>query len=63
MKASELRNKDVAALHKDLGDLLDERMTLRMQGRAEQAKQSHRFGQISRDIARVKTVLREKRAG
>lgn len=63
MKADELRAKDAAELMTQLEDLLNEKLELSLKGRGQQTKNSHRFGQIRRDIARVKTVLREKHSG
>ncbi len=60
MKASELREKDVAELNTELTGLLREQFNLRMQKGTGQLSQSHRVGQVRRDIARVKTILKEK---
>ena len=60
MKASELRDKNTEDLIQNLTEKLDEKMKLHMQGRGQQSKQSHKFKQVARDIARIKTVLREK---
>ena len=57
MKTSELRAKDVAALEKEVADLLRAHFGLRMQ-RATQALTNHsQLGKTRRDIARAKTVL------
>lgn len=60
MKAKELREKDVTSLMESLEKLLDERQELHVKGKGQQTKESHRFGQVAADIARIKTVLREK---
>ena len=60
MKASELREKSVADLEKDLLSLREEQFRLRMQKSTGQLAQSHLLQQNQRDIARVKTVLTEK---
>jgi large subunit ribosomal protein L29 len=62
MKASELREKSVADLRKELVELRREQFNLRMQRGVGQAPRSDRFGRVRRDIARVKTVINEKRA-
>ena len=60
MKASELREKNVDELKTELTGLLREQFNLRMQKGTGQLSQSHRVGQVRRDIARVKTILSEK---
>ena len=60
MKASELRDKSVEDLNKDLLSLREEQFKLRMQKSTGQLGQSHLLKQNQRDIARVKTVLTEK---
>jgi large subunit ribosomal protein L29 len=63
MKASELRTKDVAALEKEVSDLLKAHFGLRMQKATQQLTNHTQLGRIRRDIARVRTVLAEKKAG
>jgi large subunit ribosomal protein L29 len=60
MKASELHEKSVEDLGKDLLTLREEQFKLRMQKSTGQLGQSHLLQQNQRDIARVKTVLTEK---
>ncbi len=60
MKASELREKSVEDLNKDLLTLREEQFKLRMQKSTGQLGQSHLLRQNQRDIARVKTVLTQK---
>jgi large subunit ribosomal protein L29 len=63
MKTSELRAKDVAALEKEVADLLRAHFGLRMQ-KATQALTNHStLRKTRRDIARVKTILTEKKKG
>ena len=62
MKASELRDKSEAELKESLLKLLRDQFNLRMQKGSGQLGQSHLLGQTRRDIARVRTVLREKQA-
>ena len=61
MKASELRTKDVAALEKEIGDLLKAHFGLRMQKATQSLTNNAQLGKTRRDIARVKTVLAEKK--
>ncbi len=64
MKASELRTKDVKELQEQLLALRQEQVNLRIQKALGQLSRPHRFQEIRRDIARIKTVLNEKaRAG
>ncbi|MCU7373965.1 50S ribosomal protein L29 [Paucibacter sp. O1-1] len=63
MKASELRGKDVAALEKEVTDLLKAHFGLRMQKATQQLTNHTVLGNTRRDIARVKTVLAEKKKG
>jgi len=60
MKASDLREKSEAELKDELMKLLKEQFNLRMQKATGQLGQSHLLGTTRRDIARVRTVLREK---
>ncbi len=64
MKASELRQKTIAELQEELRERLREQFNLRMQKGAGQLTQTHRLAQVRRDIARIYTVINEKkRAG
>ena len=60
MKASEMREKSVDELNGELKSLLREQFNMRMQRGIGQMNQAHRFKEVRRDIARVKTVLGEK---
>ena len=60
MKASELKEKSVEELNKELLDLTREQFNLRMQKGTGQLSQPHRMKSVRRDIARVKTILNEK---
>jgi large subunit ribosomal protein L29 len=62
MKASELRSMDDKALAAKLLELRKEQFNLRMQKASGQLGQSHLLKEARREIARVKTVLKEKRA-
>ncbi|RMG58012.1 MAG: 50S ribosomal protein L29 [Gammaproteobacteria bacterium] len=63
MKASELRQKSIEELNKELLDQLKAQMNLRLQNATGQLSQVHQFKQIRRDIARIKTIIREKQSG
>lgn len=60
MKASELQDKSEAELKDELMRLLKEQFNLRMQKASGQLGQTHLLGSTRRDIARVRTVLRQK---
>jgi len=61
MKASELRTKDVAALEKEVSDLLKAHFGLRMQRATQQLTNHTQLGKTRRDVARVKTIIAEKK--
>lgn len=61
MKASEFRQKDDKALQAELLELTRERFNLRMQNGSGQLATPHRLREVSRDIARVKTILNERK--
>ncbi len=60
MDANTLRGMDDAALKKQLDDLYQELFNLRFQRAAGQQPNFNRLTQVKRDIARVKTVQRER---
>jgi large subunit ribosomal protein L29 len=60
MKASELRNKDQAALQQELNELLKAQFGLRMQKGTQQLTNTAQLRKVRRDIARVKTVMNAK---
>ena len=60
MKASELRAKAPAELNKELLELLKAQFSLRMQIATQQISNTAQLGKVRRDIARVRTILREK---
>lgn len=61
MKASELRAKEVAALEKEVTDLLKAHFGLRMQKATQQLTNHAQLGSTRRGIARAKTILAEKK--
>ena len=60
MKASELRDKDVAGLNQELSELLKAQFSLRMQKATQQLQNTSQLKKVRKDIARVQTVLTEK---
>jgi len=60
-KASELRGKDVAALEKEVSELLKAHFGLRMQKATQQLSNNSQLGKTRRDIARAKTILSQKK--
>ena len=61
MKTSELRAKDVAALEKEVADLLRAHFGLRMQKATQQLTNHSVMRKTRRDVARAKTILTEKK--
>ncbi|MCY4531349.1 MAG: 50S ribosomal protein L29 [Gammaproteobacteria bacterium] len=61
MRASELRDKSVDELKVELDKMVKDQFNFRMQQSTGQLRQSHLLKEVSRDIARVKTILGEKR--
>lgn len=60
MIGKELRIKDAAELNKELLELLKAQFSLRMQLATQQLSNSSQLGKVRKDIARVRTILREK---
>ncbi|MFU8816554.1 MAG: 50S ribosomal protein L29 [Pseudomonadales bacterium] len=63
MNASDLREKSPQELTEELIKLRREQFILRMQKASGQLGQTHMLGEARRDIARIKTILAEKRHG
>jgi large subunit ribosomal protein L29 len=61
MDAQDLRAKNETELREELSGLLREQFNLRMQRGVGQLPTPHDLRRVRRDIARVKTVLNEKR--
>lgn len=59
-KIKELRQKDSKELEIDLRGLQDELFKLRFQSTTEKISNPSRIGQIRRQIARVKTLQRQR---
>ncbi len=62
MKANDVRAKTADELKQELLDLKKEQFNLRFQGATQQLENTARVRQVRRDVARVKTILREKKA-
>jgi large subunit ribosomal protein L29 len=62
MKPSELRGKQPAELQKELESLLRAQFGLRMQLATQQLANTSQLKKVRRDIARVRTLIKEKAA-
>jgi large subunit ribosomal protein L29 len=62
MEAKELRAKSAAELADELVKLRKEQFALRMQRATGQQPKPDQFGKVRRNIARLKTVLRQQQA-
>ena len=60
MKASEVRKMSAAELETKLGELKKDLFNLRLQHATNQLENPVRIAQVKRDIARVKTIIREQ---
>lgn len=61
MNAHDLRAKNESELRDELGGLLREQFNLRMQRGIGQLGTPHDLRRVRKDIARIRTVLNEKR--
>ena len=62
MKANEIRNMSVEELGTKLNELKKDLFMLRMQHATNHLDNPIKISNVRRDIARVKTVIREKQA-
>jgi len=60
MKSSELRAKSGDELNKELMELLKAQFGLRMQHATQQLSNTSQIKKVRRDIARVRTMMKEK---
>ena len=60
MKAAELKDLSVDELQTRLGEVKEELFNLRFQNATGQLDNYKRLGELKRDVARIKTVLRER---
>lgn len=63
MKAKDVRSMDQDALNKELTGLLREQFNFRMQKATGQLNNGAQVRKVRRDIARVRTIMNEKRKG
>ncbi|MDA9909455.1 50S ribosomal protein L29 [Gammaproteobacteria bacterium] len=61
-ETSELREKSVVELNEVLVELLRDQFNYRMQKSTGQLGQTHMVTAVRKDIARVKTLINEKRS-
>ena len=62
MKIEEIRGMTPDQLAEQLVSLKKEQFNLRFQKATGQVEKTHRVGEVRKDIARIKTVLRAKQA-
>ena len=62
MKTDEIRGMTPDQLAEQLVSLKKEQFNLRFQKATGQVEKTHRVGEVRKDIARIKTVLRGKQA-
>ncbi|NJM05144.1 50S ribosomal protein L29 [Candidatus Gracilibacteria bacterium] len=60
VKASEVRNMDNEQLKAQLNDYYKELFNLRFQKATGRLTNTARYGQVRKDIARIKTIMRER---
>lgn len=60
MKVEEIRALSNEDLHKQIGDLHQEHFNLRFQLASYKNPNPGRFRQVKKDIARIKTILRQR---
>ena len=60
MKASELRSKSIEELKKEQVALTKALFSLRVQQATRQLKNTSQFAKTKKDIARIKTVIKQK---
>ena len=63
MKAQEIRAMSDEALGEELIKLSREQFNLRLQLATGQGTRPDQFGKVRKDIARIKTILRERKDG
>ncbi|HEX7074385.1 MAG TPA: 50S ribosomal protein L29 [Hyphomicrobiaceae bacterium] len=63
MKAAEIRDMTLDQLEEQLVNLKKEQFNLRFQAASGQLENTARVRQVRRDIARIKTIARQKQAG
>jgi large subunit ribosomal protein L29 len=63
MRAAEFRHMALDQLDEQLAALKKEQFNLRFQAASGQLENTARVRQVRRDIARIKTIARQKKAG
>ncbi|MDQ6829659.1 MAG: 50S ribosomal protein L29 [Gemmatimonadota bacterium] len=63
MRAEEVRDLSDTEIQQRIGELEEERFRLKFRSATEAIDQPLRFRHIRKDIARLKTVLRERQLG
>lgn len=61
MKITEIREKDDAALNKELVEIRKQMFTLRTQAVTQKLEDPSKLGKLRRDVARIQTVLNERK--
>jgi large subunit ribosomal protein L29 len=61
MKVTDLRTMSTDQLHDELLRLKKEQFNLRFQQATGQAEKTHRMSEARRNVARIKTLLRQQR--
>ncbi len=61
MSTKDIRELSEAEIEKKLRDSRDAHVDLRMRKQTGQVEQPHEFKQLRREIARLETILREKK--
>ena len=60
IKTSEIRELPIDELHQRLADTKEELFNLRFQNATGQIDNYSRLGELKKDVARIKTILRER---
>jgi large subunit ribosomal protein L29 len=63
MKTAEIRELSDNEIQKKLRDTRQEHVQLRMRKQTGQVEHPHQFKQLRHEIARLETILREKKIG
>ena len=61
MSTKEIREMSVAEIEKEIRDTCDSRLDLRMRKQTGQVEHPHEFKEMRRKIARLETILKEKK--
>ena len=61
MSTKDIREMSEAEIEKKLRDTRDEQVNLRMRKQTGQVEHPHRFVELRKEIARLETILREKK--